>query len=108
MRPRGSHAGVGLAKIDDVFALGKYLIEQKGEEFFLARYVDYASEDGLFRKYRVVVADGKPYACHMAIADRGTSGTSTPACRKARASGWRKRPSCRPSTSASGCAIAPR
>jgi len=70
IRPRGSHAGVGLAKIDDVFALGKYLIEQKGEEFFLARFVDYASEDGLFRKYRVVVADGKPYACHMAIADQ--------------------------------------
>uniref|UniRef100_Q07H29 ATP-grasp domain-containing protein n=1 Tax=Rhodopseudomonas palustris (strain BisA53) TaxID=316055 RepID=Q07H29_RHOP5 len=70
IRPRGSHAGIGLAKIDDVFALGKYLIEQKGEDFFLARYVDYASEDGLFRKYRVVVADGKPYACHMAIADQ--------------------------------------
>jgi hypothetical protein len=70
IRPRGSHAGMGLAKIDDVFALGKYLIEQKGEDFFLARYVDYSSEDGLFRKYRVVVADGKPYACHMAIADQ--------------------------------------
>jgi hypothetical protein len=70
IRPRGSHAGMGLAKIDDVFALGKYLIEQKGEEFFLARFVDYSSEDGLFRKYRVVVADGKPYACHMAIADQ--------------------------------------
>jgi hypothetical protein len=70
IRPRGSHAGMGLAKIDDVFALGKYLIKQKGEEFFLARFVDYSSEDGLFRKYRVVVADGKPYACHMAIADQ--------------------------------------
>ena len=70
IRPRGSHAGVGLAKIDDVFALGKYLIEQKGEDFFLARFVDYSSEDGLFRKYRVVIADGKPYACHMAIADQ--------------------------------------
>lgn len=70
IRPRGSHAGVGLAKLDDAFALGKYLTEQPGQEFFLARYVDYASEDGLFRKYRVVIADGKPYACHMAIADQ--------------------------------------
>ena len=51
-------------------ALGQYLIEQKGEEFFLSRFVDYASEDGLFRKYRVVFVDGQPYACHMAIADR--------------------------------------
>jgi hypothetical protein len=24
----------------------------------------------LFRKYRVVIVDGRPYACHMAIADR--------------------------------------
>ena len=70
IRPRGSHAGVGLAKIDDVFALGKYLTERQDQEFFVARYVDYASEDGLFRKYRVVIADGKPYACHMAIADQ--------------------------------------
>ena len=70
IRPCGSHAGIGLAKIDDVFALGKYLIEQKGEDFFLARFVDYAGEDGLFRKYRVAIAGGKPYACHMAIADQ--------------------------------------
>ena len=70
IRPRGSHAGVGLAKIDDVFALGKYLTERQDQEFFVARYVDYASEDGLFRKYRVVIADGQPYACHMAIADQ--------------------------------------
>ena len=26
--------------------------------------------DGLFRKYRIVFVDGRPYACHMAIADR--------------------------------------
>lgn len=70
IRPRGSHAGTGLAKVDDIFELGKYLTAQAGDEFFVARYVDYASEDGLFRKYRVVIADGKPYACHMAIADQ--------------------------------------
>lgn len=70
IRPRGSHAGTGLAKLDDIFGLGKYLTEHPGDEFFVARYVDYASEDGLFRKYRVVIADGKPYACHMAIADQ--------------------------------------
>ena len=28
------------------------------------------SEDRLFRKYRVVFVEGRPYACHMAIADR--------------------------------------
>ena len=42
----------------------------EGELFFISRFVDYASDDGLFRKYRVVFVDGRPYACHMAIADR--------------------------------------
>ena len=39
-------------------------------EFFVSRFVDYADDDGLFRKYRIAVVDGRPYACHMAIADR--------------------------------------
>jgi hypothetical protein len=70
IRPRGSHAGVGLAKIDDRAAIGGYLSERTEQEFFVSRFVDYASEDGLFRKFRVVFVDGIPYACHMAIADR--------------------------------------
>ena len=70
VRPRGSHAGVGLAKIDDRAAIGGYLAERPEQEFFVSRFVDYASEDGLFRKYRIVFVDGRPYACHMAIADR--------------------------------------
>jgi hypothetical protein len=70
VRPRGSHAGVGLAKIDGPVALGRYLAERAEQEFFVSRFVDYANDDGQFRKYRVVVIDGRPYACHMAIADR--------------------------------------
>jgi hypothetical protein len=70
VRPRGSHAGVGLAKLDDRAAIDRYLAERNEQEFFVSRFVNYASEDGLFRKYRVVFVDGRPYACHMAIADR--------------------------------------
>jgi glutathione synthase/RimK-type ligase-like ATP-grasp enzyme len=70
VRPRGSHAGVGLAKIDDAAAMARYLDERDEQEFFLSRFVDYASEDGQFRKFRVVVVDGRPYACHMAIAEQ--------------------------------------
>jgi hypothetical protein len=70
IRPRGSHAGVGLAKIDDVAAMRRYLDESEAQEFFLSCFVDYSGEDGLFRKYRVVFIDGQPYACHMAVADR--------------------------------------
>jgi hypothetical protein len=70
VRPRGSHAGAGLAKIDNPAAIERYLCERQEQEFFISRFVDYAGDDGLFRKYRIVVVDGKPYACHLAIADR--------------------------------------
>jgi hypothetical protein len=69
IRPRGSHAGVGLARIDDGTRLEEYLSGRPEQEFFVARFVDYASADGLFRKYRIVFVEGRPYACHMAIAD---------------------------------------
>jgi hypothetical protein len=70
VRPRGSHAGAGLAKIDDPIAMGRYLGERQEQEFFISRFVDYEGHEGLFRKYRIVVVDGRPYACHLAIADR--------------------------------------
>ena len=70
IRPRGSHAGTGLAKIDDAAALAAYLEGNTDELYFISRFVDYSSEDQLFRKYRIVFVDGRPYACHMAVADR--------------------------------------
>jgi hypothetical protein len=70
VRPRGSHAGTGLARIDDAAAMARYLEERTEELFFISRFIDYASQDGLFRKYRIVFVDGRPFACHMATADR--------------------------------------
>jgi hypothetical protein len=70
IRPRGSHAGVGLAKLDDGQAMARYLAERQEQEFFVSRFVDYAGEDGQFRKYRIAFVEGQPYAGHMAIADR--------------------------------------
>lgn len=70
LRPRGSHAGVGLAKIGDKAAMVAYLAERPEPEFFVSRFVDYSDVDGQFRKYRVVFIDGRAYACHMAIAER--------------------------------------
>ncbi len=70
VRPRGSHAGAGLAKLDDRAALARYLADRQEQDFFISRFVDYSGADGLFRKYRIVFVDGRPYPCHMAIADR--------------------------------------
>ena len=70
VRPRGSHAGKGLMKCEDDGDIARYLGGHPNEEFFISRYIDYRSADGSFRKYRLAFIDGKPYACHLAIADR--------------------------------------
>ena len=70
VRPRGSHAGKGLAKLDDASAIERYLGEHAQDAFFISSFVDYRSGDCLFRKYRIVFIDGQAYACHLAIADR--------------------------------------
>src|SRR5262249_54926926 len=41
LRPRGSHAGSGLAKIDDAQALALYLENRQEELFFISRFIDY-------------------------------------------------------------------
>lgn len=67
IRPVDSHAGHGLALIPEASAMGAYLSDQPAPEFFVAPFVDYCSPDGLYRKYRVALIGGRPYACHMAI-----------------------------------------
>lgn len=69
VRPVGSHAGQGLAKLDDRSAIADYLQARSDDEFFVTRFVDYRGADGLFRKYRIVLIDGRPFACHMAISE---------------------------------------
>jgi len=67
-RTIGSHAGRGLAKLDDGEAMDRYLRDHPADaEFCISPYVDYRSSDGLFRKYRIVWVDGRPFPCHMAI-----------------------------------------
>ncbi|MBL1257127.1 RimK family alpha-L-glutamate ligase [Methylocystis sp. Sn-Cys] len=66
-RPVGSHAGDGLRKIESAEAILAFLDEQSASQFYVAPFVDYRSGDGLFRKYRIVMIEGVPYAVHMAI-----------------------------------------
>lgn len=67
IRPIGSHAGQGLAKVSDKQELGRYLAESAATEYYMAPFIDYSSADGLFRKYRIVMIEGKPFVCHMGI-----------------------------------------
>ncbi|MFS2216711.1 RimK family alpha-L-glutamate ligase [Telluria sp. Tellsp104] len=67
VRPVDSHAGTDLQKVDDGSALHAYLATHPASEFYLAPFVDYSGPDGQFRKYRIVLIDGKPFICHLAI-----------------------------------------
>jgi hypothetical protein len=69
LRPVGSHAGHGLEKVESAARLAGYLEEQGSAQFYLSQFVDYRSADGLFRKYRIAFVDGRPFACHLAVAD---------------------------------------
>lgn len=67
IRPVGSHAGHGLERIDDAAALQDYLQRTVSDTYYISRFIDYRDADDQYRKYRVVLVEGKPYAAHMGI-----------------------------------------
>ena len=67
VRPVDSHAGKGLDKLDNPAAIATYLQTMTQNEFYISRFVDYRGEDGQFRKYRIILIEGRPYLCHMGI-----------------------------------------
>jgi tetratricopeptide (TPR) repeat protein len=66
-RPLGSHAGHGLERLDSADACPTYAEQHPAERYFVSPFIDYASADGYFRKYRFVFVDGVPYPVHLAI-----------------------------------------
>jgi hypothetical protein len=69
VRPLGSHAGAGLERIEGAAALAAYLEARPEPMFYLAPFIDYASADGRFRKYRLAFVAGAPFLAHLAISD---------------------------------------
>jgi glutamate/tyrosine decarboxylase-like PLP-dependent enzyme/glutathione synthase/RimK-type ligase-like ATP-grasp enzyme len=67
IRPFGSQAGRGLVKVEQASAIQDYLVAMTENEFYISPFVDYRAADGLFRKYRIVLIEGRPYICHLAI-----------------------------------------
>ena len=69
VRPAGSHAGKDLEKIGAPEALRAYLQRVHESWYYLTEFVDYASADGYFRKYRIVLVDGEPFPFHLAASE---------------------------------------
>ena len=69
IRPSDLHAGRDLARLDFPAELDAYLARVAGDLFYVAPFADYRSKDGLWRKYRIIFVDGRPYPFHLAIHD---------------------------------------
>ncbi len=93
IRPVDTHGGKGLAKLDSADELDAYFELNPAVEYFVAEYVDYRSNDGLFRKARIALIDGQPYACHLAISEHWIvhyvpAGMSLSAPKRAEEAAW--------------------
>jgi glutathione synthase/RimK-type ligase-like ATP-grasp enzyme len=69
IRPVGTQAGRGLEKVETEAELARYLERYTEPVFYVADFVDYRSQDGLYRKLRIALIDGRPYICHVAISE---------------------------------------
>ena len=66
VRPAGTHGGDHFEKVEDEAALAEHLGTHEGDRY-LTEYVDYASRDGYFRKYRFIFVGEKVLPYHLAI-----------------------------------------
>ncbi len=66
IRPVESHGGAGLELARTPAELARCRASQSGP-VFVCRFVDFASADSWFRKYRMIFVDRLPYPYHLAI-----------------------------------------
>ncbi len=69
VRPIGSHGGKGLTLAEDEGDLAA-VAPARGEGVYVTEFRDFGRDDGLYRKYRVIFVDRRPYPYHLAISDR--------------------------------------
>jgi glutathione synthase/RimK-type ligase-like ATP-grasp enzyme len=67
IRPVDSHGGQQLEKITNNSELEQYIQSVQVDQFYISRFVDYMSSDGWYKKYRIVLIEGRPFAVHLAI-----------------------------------------
>jgi glutathione synthase/RimK-type ligase-like ATP-grasp enzyme len=66
-RPAGTHGGDDFEKFEGSTELASFLNERRDREHYVIEYVDYASADGHFRKYRFIFVDDEVLPYHLAI-----------------------------------------
>lgn len=66
LRPVGSHAGAGMARITTSSELANWLRTHDARDVYIAPFIDYRGANGLYAKQRIVLIQGQPFASHMA------------------------------------------
>jgi hypothetical protein len=67
VRPVGTHCGTDQELLESADDLPGYLDTRPHAFFYASEFVDYSGADGLFRKMRIAVIGGLPYAAHLAV-----------------------------------------
>ncbi|GAC1651712.1 MAG: hypothetical protein NVS9B12_00320 [Vulcanimicrobiaceae bacterium] len=70
IRPADSHRGLGLGLVANAEELLAYVRVTPSSDVVLSNYVDYASPDSYYRKYRFIFIEGRPYPYHLAISSQ--------------------------------------
>jgi tetratricopeptide (TPR) repeat protein len=66
-RPAGTHGGDDFKKIESLDELARFLAQRREDDHYVIEYVDYASSDGHFRKYRFIFVGEEILPYHLAI-----------------------------------------
>jgi tetratricopeptide (TPR) repeat protein len=66
-RPAGTHGGDDFEKIESLDELAGFLARRPEDDQYVIEYVDYASSDGHFRKYRFIFVGEEILPYHLAI-----------------------------------------
>jgi glutathione synthase/RimK-type ligase-like ATP-grasp enzyme len=67
VRPAGTHGGSDFEKIESFDELAHFLAQRPDADHYVIEYVDYASSDGHFRKYRFIFVGEAILPYHLAI-----------------------------------------
>jgi tetratricopeptide (TPR) repeat protein len=66
-RPAGTHGGDDFEKIGDLQSLAAFLAGRADSDHYVIEYIDFASADGHFRKYRFMFVGEEILPYHLAI-----------------------------------------
>jgi tetratricopeptide (TPR) repeat protein len=69
VRIAGPHGGDDFDKFEDWIEIADFVSEKPAANYYLIEYLDYRSDDGFFRKYRIIFIDGEILPYHLAIHD---------------------------------------